>query len=357
MPPPSTDRLDAILRRVSRSFYLTLKILPQSVRGPIGLAYLFARAADTIADTRLISAPDRLKRLEQFCSLFRTYDASLLAELGAALTGPQHIPEERELLASLDHCFTVYFVCAQADQTRIRRLILTLTQGMVMDLTTFPPENEGRVVALKTRADLDRYTYYVAGCVGEFWTDMLIAHRPSLAGWNVEEMKQHGIQFGKGLQMTNILRDLARDLRIGRCYIPLEDLTAHGLAPARLLNPAAIANVRPVLYELLRLTLDHYRAGWTYTLAIPRREVRLRLACVWPLLIGLQTLTLVAEADHLLDPTITVKIPRPAVYRILLTSGALVGSNWGLTRYAQRLERRLTPWIPLTPSPSRRGLG
>ncbi|HEX2276752.1 MAG: squalene/phytoene synthase family protein [Candidatus Tectomicrobia bacterium] len=336
MPRPSLDRLNGILKRVSRSFYLSLRILPQSLRVPIGLAYLFARAADTIADTSLISPGDRLTLLEQFRTLFRRYDATTLATVRAALVGPQHNPAERELLSTLDQCFTVLWACEEGDQARISRLLLTLTQGMIMDLTVFPPERDGRVVALKTGQDLDRYTYYVAGCVGEFWTETHVTHRRALATWDVEVMKGWGVRFGKGLQMTNILRDLAHDLRLGRCYLPLTDLMAHGLTPEQLLEPAAIVRVRPIVQDLLALTREHYRKGWAYTQAIPRREVRMRLACMWPLLIGVRTLDLVARADNLLDPRVTLKIPRPAVYRLLLSSSMRVLSNRGLRRYAQQ---------------------
>jgi farnesyl-diphosphate farnesyltransferase len=169
---------------------------------------------------------------------------------------------------------------------------------------------------------------------------MHMAHRPALQGWNVEIMKQWGLRFGKGLQMTNILRDLAQDLRIGRCYLPLEELVPHGLSPEHLLKPSAIARVRPILHELLGLTLDHYRCGWAYTLAIPRREVQMRLACAWPLLIGLRTLDLIARADNLLDPNVIVKVSRTAVYRILLSSSVLALSNRGLRYYASDLGRR-----------------
>src|SRR5262249_6404901 len=134
MQPPSLDRLNGILKHVSRSFYLSLKILPRSLRCPIGLAYLFARAADTIADTSLISPEERLRYLEQFRSFFQTHDAGALSDIGAALIGPQQIPAERELLASLDQCFAVYQTCQQADQVRIGQLLLTLTQGMRLDL-------------------------------------------------------------------------------------------------------------------------------------------------------------------------------------------------------------------------------
>lgn len=337
MQRSSDDRLDGLLKGVSRSFYLSLRILPPSLRRPIALAYLFARAADTIADTTLISPAARLTQLERFRGLFREYDATALASLQGALIASQGNPAEGQLLASLDRCFAAYHACHPEDQARIQRLLLTLTQGMVMDLTTFPPEREGRIVALKTQADLDAYIYYVAGCVGEFWTDMAIAHRPSLASWDAPMMKQRAVRFGKGLQLTNILRDLPRDLRLGRCYLPGEDLARQGVEPVHLLDVAAIAKVRPVLLALLEATLEHYREGWAYTLAVPRREVQLRLACAWPLLIGLRTLRLIAATPNLLDPNVTVKIPRAAVYRILLASGLVVGSNWGLRRYAHLL--------------------
>src|SRR5262249_32426307 len=54
-----TDLVGDLLRRVSRSFYLSLAILPSSLREPIGLAYLLARASDTVADTRLLPPPER----------------------------------------------------------------------------------------------------------------------------------------------------------------------------------------------------------------------------------------------------------------------------------------------------------
>ncbi len=337
----NSDLFGDILKRVSRTFYLSLNVLPRDVRRPVGLAYLFARAADTIADTRLISREKRLEYLELFRSEVRENESNRIREVTEALTGPQKIPEERELLARLEECFAVYRALDPADRERIRDLILTITQGMQMDLTMFPGEEEGQLVALKTRDDLDSYTYYVAGCVGEFWTEMHMAHHPSLKDWDVAEMKKRGVRFGKGLQMTNILRDLSKDLRLGRCYLPQEDLETLGLAPSDLLDRQAIDRVRPLLHSLLEVTLAHYREGWNYTLAIPRQEVRMRLACAWPLLIGLKTLALVAQSKNLLDPVATVKISRGEVYRLLLRSLTLVGSDRSLTGYYQALRARI----------------
>ena len=335
------DLLSGLLKRVSRSFYLSLAILPRPVRIPVGLAYLFARAADTIADTRLISREARLHHLESLRAELRDESPSRLPEIIRACTGPNLRTGERELLGRLPDCFARYQELDKADRERVQTLLLTITEGMKLDLTTFPGEDEGRLVALESRQDLDRYTYLVAGCVGEFWTEIHVAHRTRLATWDVQKMKQKGVRFGKGLQMTNVLRDLARDLRIGRCYLPRQELTRLGLDPTDLLDPGAVAKVRPLIMELLALALEHYDAGWAYTLAIPIPEWRMRLACAWPLLIGLRTLALVAESPNLLDPARQIKISRSVVYGILARSLVLVWSNRLLDAEARRLRARI----------------
>ncbi len=335
------DQLGRVLKQVSRSFSLTLAVLPSSLRRPVGLAYLLARAADTIADTRIIRRDERVRYLELFRQEIDRPGTSGLSEVAEALTGPQRIPAERELLLRLPECFAALRRQPEADRLRMRDLLLTLIHGMQEDLRRFPGESEGRLVALDTRADLDRYTYYAAGCVGEFWTEMAIAHCASLRGWDAAAMRRRGVRFGQGLQMTNVLRDLAHDFRNGRCYLPRQDLTAVGLTPDDLLDPKAIGRLRPLLREFLNLTLDHYAEGRAYVLAIPPTEVRLRLACVWPLLIGLCTLDRVQHACDLLDPRVTVKISRPAVYAILVGSAALVRSDNGLERYYRFLRGRV----------------
>ena len=55
-----------LLKRVSRAFYLSIRVLPDPVRRPVALAYLLARAADTIADTAAVSPDERLKSLLAF---------------------------------------------------------------------------------------------------------------------------------------------------------------------------------------------------------------------------------------------------------------------------------------------------
>ena len=342
------DGLRRLLKQVSRSFYLTLAVLPASLRGPLGLAYLLARAADTITDTRIIPPGDRRQYLDLFREDIDRPAASRLHEISQALTGPQRIPAERDLLTRLPECFAAFRSLPEEDRQRIRNLLLTLTHGMQTDLRRFPGQDNNRLVALESSADLDEYTYYAAGCVGEFWTEMAMAHCPALRDWDAPAMRNRGRRFGQGLQMTNVLRDVAHDLRTGRCYLPRQDLARVGLAPEDLLDPAAVERLRVLLRELVALTLNHYAQGWTYILSIPATEIRLRLACTLPHFIGLRTLERVQESRDLLDPRVTVKIPRPAVYAILLRSAATVWSDASLERYYRALHGR----IGAVPSPA-----
>jgi farnesyl-diphosphate farnesyltransferase len=202
----------------------------------------------------------------------------------------------------------------------------------------FPGHSAADLLALKTYDDLDRYTYYVAGCVGEFWTDLMCAHRKALSAWNVRQMSEVGVRFGKGLQLTNIVKDVAHDLRKGRCYIPDSLLADQGLAAQDLLNSDQLPRLRPVLNKLVRLAAEHLDQGWLYTMAIPRYETRLRLSCMWPILSAGETLKLVMHSPDLLNPAVKVKIPRRRVYSIMaLTTvtgacGSVGTAYWGRVR-------------------------
>jgi len=225
----------------------------------------------------------------------------------------------------------------ERDRQAVRTVLATITEGQCFDLERFPGEDAAGLAALDTLGELDRYTYLVAGCVGEFWTRLHVGHRVRLAGWDVATMSASGVRFGKALQLTNVLRDVPADLRQGRCYLPARELAALGLGPPDLLDGARTAAARPLLDRLLHDALDHYDTAWAYTLAIPRMEWRMRLACAWPLLIGLATLAAIARHPNPLAVQTPIKISRGAVRTILARSSLAVWSNAALRREARRL--------------------
>ena len=336
----SDELLGDVLRRVSRSFYLSLAILPRPLREPLGLAYLLARAADTVADTRLIARAERLRHLDALRRAYAGQAADTAAVAIACAAHQAHTPERR-LLERMDEALARVAALPAIDRGHVRAVLTTLADGMVVDLTRFPGQDATTLSALETLAELDHYTYLVAGCVGEFWTDLHIRHRPRLAGWDPAAMRLQGVRFGKALQMTNVLRDVPADLAHGRCYLPARDLAGLGMRPADLLDAASAARARPLLDRLLALTLDHYDVAWRYTLAIPRREWRMRLACAWPLLIGQATLEALAAHPNPLATAPPLKIGRRTVRTILVRSVATVWSDRALAGEAARRRARI----------------
>jgi len=326
--PSKTLLLGPLLKSVSRSFYLTLRILPAGMREPVGLAYLLARGADTIADTSLVPPPQRLELLLALRAQIQgAPDDGALNRIAVEVAGQQKQPDEKVLLESLGNILALLSQLSATDREAVREISTTLTNGMEFDLHTFPDEYSGQIVALQEFKELDWYTYIVAGCVGEFWTKMTYAHMPGTFKAPSETMLEHGIRFGKALQMTNVLRDCGKDLRIGRCYLPSTMLDRFNLSPQDLLLPTSSLRARPLLFELVRKALDHFRCAVEYTLAMSRTSIRLRLACLWPILIGLDTLLLLVNNDDWLDPVKVSKIRRSDVYRILLSSLPLLASD------------------------------
>ena len=352
-----------LLRETSRSFYLTLRVLPPAVRPQIGLAYLLARATDTIADTELVPVEERLAALAALRGRIvgEHRDPLDLSRLAASQTG-KGSDGERRLLQRVEAAVELLAQAGSADQALIREVLATITSGQELDLRRFcgvsggpvsavPPVLEpvlepallstsgetvpppivpsppvippaaasGAVTALATDAELDDYTYRVAGCVGGFWTKLTRARVFPGAVIDDARFLSDGIRFGKGLQLVNILRDLPKDLRAGRCYIPASMLARVGLVPRDLLDPANGPRLRPIYLELLDRAQSDLEAGWRYTNTLPRGQIRLRLACAWPVLIGVKTIARLCTADAL-DVRKRVKVSRSEVEWLLVTS-------------------------------------
>ena len=317
----ATPLLTDLLQAVSRSFYLTLRVLPSGVRSQIGLAYLLARTTDTIADTELVPVPQRLQALEELRGRILGTRAEPVNFGGLAAAQPQQpgggTNAERVLLERTEEIISLLAECSAADRVLIREVLATITSGQELDLQRFGSASTQHIVTLATDADLDDYTYRVAGCVGEFWTKICRAHVFPKARLDDAALLRDGVRFGQGLQLVNILRDLPRDLRQGRCYLPAERLARVRLTPTDLLAPGAVGKLRPVYDQLLDRAAAHLEAGWNYTNALPYSAPRVRLACAWPVLIGMKTLARLRH-ENPLDAERRVKVSRAEVRQIML---------------------------------------
>ncbi len=261
-----------ILRRTSRSFYLTIRLLPRAVRGEVALAYLLARATDTIADS---SSEDPVRRVD----LLRATRAALgRPEIpdydAAAWAQHQRDPGERELLMHWPSLWRALHEAPAETAPLLHRVLSLIIDGQLFDLERF-----GAAAPPLDDAELERYTYLVAGSVGEFWTDLCAARLGDFARDPADLMRQRARHYGQALQLVNILRDRAMDAALGRVYVTAADA------------PRWTSQAREWLGE-----------GADYCAAL--RSGRLRYATLLPALLGWRTLAAVeAHPAGLLSPS------------------------------------------------------
>ena len=304
-------KIDALLESTSRSFYPTLKYLPKKIRGQIGLLYLLARVADTIADSKHGDTDVLLKLLRSYNDVAQGRSENLpnfsdIAEL-------QTNASEAELLRNVEDVVEGLGVYSREDQQRMLECLDVIVGGQILDLERFGPAKEGgKISALINDEQLDDYTYMVAGCVGVFWTKMSLAHLMSLSPEKENEFFEKGIRFGKALQMINILRDIPEDLRFGRCYIPSDALARYDLTPNDLLDDGNIGKFRPLYNEYLDLANGHFDAAVEYIRMLPEGQFRLKASCMLPVLIGQRTVTLL-RTGNILNSDERIKVTRDEI--------------------------------------------
>src|SRR5881397_3121897 len=301
-----------ILRSVSRSFYLSIRFLPAQLRQPIALAYLLARSTDTIADTTGISRLVRIETLKMLSNGIQgKASRDVVVNLIASFIPLQVNENEQQLLKSLPDFLDWLDQIEQADRNDIRIVLGKITRGQMLDLQRF--DNPQEIRALSTAADLDEYTYLVAGCVGEFWTRLCFRHVRNFASLSEDEMLALGKRYGMALQLINVLRDAGSDLHAGRCYFPEYELAAAHLTASQIFSePERFQSIYRTWLDKAKARLE---CGIRYSRAIENRRVR--AATVLPALIGARTLALL---DHARTDALqrTVKVPRSEVRKMIL---------------------------------------
>jgi farnesyl-diphosphate farnesyltransferase len=302
------DSGNELLKGVSRSFYLSLRLLPEPMRGAASLGYLLARSSDTLADTPGTPVEARLLCLDWFAR---------------SLAGEEEIPRwplsmlnavsdarERQLLEESGRLLAWLEKLPAAEAALVREVVLVIIGGQQLDLERFGSAEAWNPVALQNDAELDDYTWRVAGCVGAFWTRLgFLTMGDRFSKAPAELLLDMGISYGKGLQLVNILRDLPGDLKQGRCYLPVSDpddtcalLEAHG--------------------RWLETALERVADGFAYSAEL--RSRKLRAASLLPAMIARDTLLKMRGVDWpILEAG--VKVSRANVYRSLIKAFASSG--------------------------------
>jgi phytoene synthase len=188
--PPNSE---AITRSSKSNLALAFVALPPARRQAITTFYAFCRVVDDIADEPGFPLQEKERQLNDWkravCEAFEG-EPPLAAEV-------------RALIA----------------QYKLREnWLLEIIQGCEMDL---------KPVRYATFEDLRLYCYRVASVVGLVSIELF--------GYTQPQTRQYAVSLGYALQLTNIIRDVAKDLQNeGRIYLPLEDLARFGLTPEEL---------------------------------------------------------------------------------------------------------------------------
>ncbi len=314
-------QLDEILKGTSRAFYLSLAILPPKARTPLSLAYLLARAADTIADAEADSQVDRATLLMEFKEKFASqsvWSQPIFPEIHPKNT------REQDLLNAVPVLFEQLQTRPETEQLAISRVVSTLIDGMIWDQRLFAePEWRARVQVGLDDEEFETYTFLVAGCVGPFWSRICVLSDPQLEHLQDEDNDTVAAEFGRGLQWVNILRDVPQDHLNGRFYLPELETPKFFV---RFLTQG-------------RRALTAFSSACRYPLLFPFYSVRHRLAVFWPLVIGLRTLEKLFEQGGP-RPGERVKVQRWEVLAWVGLSPLLVVSDTLMTTVLDGLRRR-----------------
>lgn len=287
-----------LLASVSRSFYLTLKTLPKSTRHCVSTAYLLARISDTIADVEQIPIATRQNLLKLWLNLVKSgeHKAETIKIIQQKSLSFIVNPHEKNLINNITDCYQYLARCTDWEKAEVLLVIDKIGQAQIFDLSFF---NKDKLTTIEDKNILDTYLYNIAGCVGEFLTKVFEHYEPNFSCLPKTELYKSAINYGKGLQLINILRDINEDLNKNRSYLPNYETSFK------------------YWHDLANIYLND---GLKYVQAI--KSKRLYFSLSLPVLIGFKTLEKIPNVKTVLEKR--QKISRKEIRKIMIK--ALLGT-------------------------------
>jgi farnesyl-diphosphate farnesyltransferase len=304
--PPSFNQLAhdelyqrAILESVSRTFALTIPLLPANLEKVVGNTYLLCRIVDTIEDAVCIDPKTKqvLSTLFVKTVLDSSYSEEFVKEsLIALLHHPNH--DEKDLIKNIPRILRVLQSCDEKQRHAVAQCVQIMSEGMSYFHVR---QNQ---VGLEDLKEFEKYCYVVAGVVGEMLTTVFALHSAAFAK-AISGRESLAIAFGQALQMTNILKDSPEDRLRGVSW-----------------KPKGIDQT-----ELLVIAHQKLEDSLRYIYCIPKSEPGIRQFCF--LAFGLAVLTLKQIARrHQFQESAEVKLTRAQVSRFYIFTKIAVHSNF-----------------------------
>jgi farnesyl-diphosphate farnesyltransferase len=222
--------LERLLEKTSRTFALSIPVLPEPTRREVMIAYLLFRIADTFEDAAHWTPEDRIAALAEFNGLLRSPSRENAERLSRDWVAREvaHHAGYRDLIAETPFVLDAFFALSPAAIPPIREHVIRSAEGMASIVAR---TREGSLT-LHSIQELKDYCYIVAGIVGEMLSELFLLDRPELSGV-AGYLRERAATFGEALQLVNILKDSAGDAEEGRRYLPAEVPISEVFALAR----------------------------------------------------------------------------------------------------------------------------
>ncbi|HEX4406448.1 MAG TPA: squalene/phytoene synthase family protein [Polyangia bacterium] len=212
-----SPELQALLQKTSRTFALTIPLLPEPLQTEVATAYLLFRIIDTFEDAARWEATRRTEALSLFIALMegeaRDVDGSVAKWL---VSPPLDHAGYLELLAATPRVIAWHRGLRPAASELVRKHLIRSARGMI---SIVERTDASGVLQMQTLQDLRDYCFIVAGIVGEMLTELFILQSPPLKLVS-GELRARAVEFGEALQLVNILKDARPDADEGRVYLP-----------------------------------------------------------------------------------------------------------------------------------------
>ena len=323
-----------ILPSVSRTFALSIRVLPGDLGRAVLVAYLLCRIADTLEDEPSLPATAKAELLDAF--------ALCLDSPAAADAFPGRVSEisgeaaHVRLSRNTDLVFVLYRSLPRATRVHVRHWVGEMIVGMRKFVLLYP-----HGIRIQSIAEYKEYCYYVAGTVGYLLTDLWHEHVPSIGETQYRVLRERCRAFAEALQTVNILKDVTTDAeQENSIYVPEDLLRQHGVTHATLLAPELLSDTREALATLVQLAWHDLEGARSYLLLLPRRAVSVRLFCILPLLFAYATLRDLTRTPHALARREVVKISRREVKALIVAGFLMILSNRGVRWLADRVMQR-----------------
>lgn len=209
--------LGDLLQKTSRTFALSIPVLPEPTNREVMIAYLLFRIADTFEDAAHWKPEARIAALHDFNALLASYERPEAERLAASWSaaGPSPHAGYRELIAAVPFVLDAFFALSPEAVASVRAHVIRSAEGMA----GYVARTRDGTLALSDVADLQAYCYVVAGIVGEMLTELFLLGRATLEP-GAAFLRARAATFGEALQLVNILKDSASDAAEGRSYLP-----------------------------------------------------------------------------------------------------------------------------------------